>query len=136
MTHLEVPYLSTTRYNHAPKKSKNKRRIANQTQYDNWLRKQGLHPEQRKLVKAFKGEYKNIMPDLKVKVAAPLSNNIAISGGFRHGVMDNLHNETPEIQRKIMEKAMCTEVAYNKGPIMYHSPGTDRSQLGSRSRRG
>ena len=63
-----------------------------------------------------------------------LSNGIG--NGFKKGIMDNLHKESSEVQREIMNKAMRTTVAYNKGPTMYFSPESDKTNIGSGSRRG
>lgn len=135
--HMVGPYLTTTKYSGKGKKNSNTAKAREATaKHDAWLRKQGLHPEQRDLAKAFKGKHKIDLPNLKVESSVPLGNNIAVKGGFRNGIMDNLHNESEAVQQEIMEKASRTEVAYNKGPIMYHSPNVDRTQLGSRSRRG
>lgn len=134
--HLEKPYLSTTKYNGKGKRAPNTAAAREaKAKHEAWLRQRGLHPEQLELARAFKGKRKIELPDLKVRENAPLSNKID-ENGLVKGVMANLHKETPAVQREIMDKAARTEMAYNKGPIMYHSPGTDRTQLGSKSRRG
>ena len=76
------------------------------------------------------------MPDYKTNNPYKLSNNIAIRGGFKNGIMDNLHKESKEVQQAIRDKAARTTMAYNKGPIQYFSPESDTTMLGSSSRRG
>ena len=135
--HLVGPYMTTTKYNGKGKKSANTAAAREaKAKHDAWLRKQGLHPEQRVLAKAFKGTYKYNMPDLSLDHApAPLSNRID-GNGFQRGIMVNLHKESPEVQRAIMDKAARTTMAYNKGPIQYFSPESDTTNIGSQSRRG
>jgi hypothetical protein len=50
--------------------------------------------------------------------------------------MANLHKETPEVQREIMEKASRCLPLYNKGGYQYATPDTDMTMVGSKSRRG
>ena len=133
--HLVGPYMTTTRYNSKKKKSGSAKLAEATAKHEQWLRKQGLHPEQRTLQRAFKGRYQNDIPDYTVtRHTAELSNGIG--NGFKKGIMANLHKETPEVQQAIMEKAARTTMAYNKGPIQYFSPESDKTNLGSQSRRG
>ena len=133
--HLVGPYMTTTRYNSKKKKSGSAKLAEATAKHEQWLRKQGLHPEQRTLQRAFKGRYQNDIPDYTVtRHTAELSNGIG--NGFKTGMMANLHKETPEVQQAIMEKAARTTMAYNKGPIQYFSPESDKTNLGSQSRRG
>ena len=133
--HLVGPYLTTTKYNSKKKKSGSAKLAEATAKHEQWLRKQGLHPEQRTLQRAFKGRYQNDIPDYTVtRHTAELSNGIG--NGFKKGIMANLHKETPEVQQAIMEKAARTTMAYNKGPIQYFSPESDKTNLGSQSRRG
>lgn len=134
--HLVGPYLTTNKSKVKGKKSANTAAAREAAaKHDAWLRKQGLHPEQKALRQAFKGKHKIEMPDLKVRENAPLSNKID-SNGFARGMMVNLHKESPEVQRKIMDKAARTTMAYNKGPIQYFSPEADTTNIGTQSRRG
>lgn len=135
--HMVGPHLTTTKYgNKGGKKLPNTTAARQATaKHDSWLKQRGIHPSQLELAKAFKGEYRSEFPDLKVKDTAPLSNNIP-GGGFRNGIMDNLNKETTEVRNEILEKANRVDMAYNKGPYVYHSPGTDLTQIGTRSRRG
>ena len=133
--HLVGPYLTTTRYNSKSKKSKSARAVSAAAKHDEWLRERGLHPEQRNLQRAFKGKYQNDIPDYTITChSAKLSNGIG--NGYKKGIMANLHKESPEVQRAVMEKAARTTMAYNKGPIQYFSPESDKTNLGSQSRRG
>ena len=133
--HLVGPYLTTTKYNSKKKKSGSAKLAEATAKHEQWLRKQGLHPEQRTLQRAFKGRYQNDIPDYTVtRHTAELSNGIG--NGYKKGMMANLHKETPEVQRAVMEKAARTTMAYNKGPIQYFSPESDKTNIGSMSRRG
>jgi hypothetical protein len=133
--HLVGPYLTTTKYNSKNKKSKSAKAVQAAAKHDEWLRARGLHPEQRNLQRAFKGKHVNSIPDYTdTRHTAKLSNGIG--NGYKKGVMANLHKESPEVQRAIMEKAARTTMAYNKGPIQYFSPESDKTNLGSQSRRG
>lgn len=136
--HLEKPYLSTTRYG-----GKKKRKLANTAslrestaKHEAWLRKQGLHPEQRALKKAFTGNFKFDMPDYSVEDMVPLSNNLKVDGGRKTGVLANLHKETPEVQREILDKASRCMPLFNKGGYQFATPDTDMTQVGSKTRRG
>ena len=134
--HMVGPYQTTTKYSGKGKKKPNTAAAREATaKHDAWLRKQGLHPEQRELVKAFKGKHTIDMPDLKVESNAPLGNNLAVKGGFRNGIMDNLHNETESVRQEILDKAKRVDIGYNKGGLIYVTPGTDPTTLGSKSRR-
>jgi len=135
--HLEKAFLSTTNYGGKGKKPANTAKLRKATaEHDAWLRKQGLHPEQRELKRALTGKFKYDMPDYSVEDTVPLSNNLKVKGQFKTGVMANLSKETPEVQRAIMDKAARTTMAYNKGPIQYFSPESDTTNLGTQSRRG
>lgn len=133
--HLVGHYLNDIG-NSKKKPSKSKKLAAANAEHDKWLRDRGLHPEQRELKRAFVGKEKIAMPDYKTNNPYKLSNNIAIRGGFKNGIMDNLHKESKEVQQAIRDKAARTTMAYNKGPSMYFSPEADTTMLGSSSRRG
>jgi hypothetical protein len=133
---LVGPYLTTTRYG-----GKKKRKLPNTAslreataKHEAWLKKQGLHPEQRELKRAFTGKAKIELPDYKVESKYQLSNGIG--NGFKQGVLANLHKESKEVQQQILDKAARTTMAYNKGPTMYFSPESDTTNLGTQSRRG
>ena len=133
--HLVGPYMTTTRYGKSKRKLPNTASLRESTaKHEAWLRKQGLHPEQRDLKRAFTGKAKIDMPDYTVEESVPLSNSVG--NGYVRGIMANLHKEKPEVQKAIMEKASRTTMAYNKGPIQYFSPESDTTNLGTQSRRG
>ena len=134
--HLVWPYLTTTKYNSKKKSSSKSKRLADsKAKHEQWLRDRGLHPEQRSLQRAFKGKYQNELPDYtNTRHTAKLSNGVG--NGYKTGIMANLHKETPEVQQAILDKAARTTMAYNKGPTMYFSPESDKTNLGSMSRRG
>ena len=106
--HLVGPYL-TTNGKTKRKPSKSKKLAEANAKHEQWLKDRGL--------------------DMSM-----LSNTVG--NGYRQGIMENLHKESPEVQKAILEKASRTTVAYNKGPVMYFSPDSDTSNLGSQSRRG
>jgi len=127
--HLVGPYLTTTKYNSKKKKSNSKRLAEATAKHNAWLEKQGLAPSQRKLKKAFVGEYRIDVPDYSVdRNPAELSNSIG--NGFKTGVMANLHKEKPEVQKEIMAKADRTAPAYSKGAYQYITPEADLSDIG------
>ena len=133
--HLEKAFLSTTNYGGKGRKPANTAKLRAATaKHEAWLKKQGLHPEQRALKRALVGKEKIAMPDYKTESTYQLSNGIG--NGFKQGILANLHKESKEVQQQILDKAKRIEVAYNKGPVMYITPGTDVTMLGSKSRRG
>ena len=128
--HLLPAYYTSTRTVKSQSKT-----VKKLTPHDEWLMKRGLHPSQIAAKKRVVGEHKNDLPDYSVdRDSGKLSNSIG--NGFARGIMTNLHKESPEVQKEIMAKAMRTTVAYNKGPTMYFSPESDKTNLGSGSRRG
>ena len=83
-----------------------------------------------------KGRVKiNNMPDLSCESkAAPLSNNIHTSGGFKKSVDDYKWKkdkvETAETIKEIERKKTRVAPAYNKGATMYITDETDPVSLG------
>lgn len=135
--HLIGPYMTTTKYNSKGKKKPNTaaQRKAD-AEHAAWLKKRGLHPDQ-KSQKATPSTLNNL-PDYQKesRKVAPLGNNIAVKGGFKTGVMDNLHKEKPQVQAKIKEWATRVAPLYNKGGLQVITDGTDITTIGSKSRRG
>jgi hypothetical protein len=131
--HIVGPGLTTTKYNSKGKKVANtaKARKA-KMDHDAWLRGQGLHPEQLELQKAFKGQYRNSLPDLTVNSHIPVGNNLAVDGGYRHSVMDNLHHESSAIRKEILDKARRIAPAFSKGAYQYITPGSDLTDIGKK----
>lgn len=132
--HLERAFFTTTNYSG---KGRRKPNTAAQRQadaeHDAWLRKRGLHPEQRKdkQVKST-ATIPNYREGITSKI--PLSN--AVGNGFRSGVMENLHKEKPEVQKQILAKASRCMPLYNKGGYQFATDGTDMKMVGSKTRRG
>jgi len=131
--HLVGPYLTTTKYSQKQKKSKSKKLAEATAQHEKWLRDRGLHPEQRALQKAYRGKHKNSIPDYNTD-RSMLSNSVG--NGFTKGIMANIHKESPEVQRAILEKASRVMPMFNKGGLQYATPSTDMTMVGSKSRRG
>jgi hypothetical protein len=134
--HIVGPYLSTNKSKVRGKKAANTAAArAAAAKHDEWLRKQGLHPEQRDLARAVRGKRKIEFPDLKVEENAPLSNKID-GNGLARGIMANLHKESAAVQQEILAKASRCVPQYNKGGYAYTTLGTDITTIGSKSRRG
>lgn len=133
--HLVGPYLTTTCYKSKAKKSNSKKKVAADAKHNKWLNKQGLTTSQIKLKKVFAGEFRNVVSDINVDSNTHKLSN-GVGNGFKKGIMENLHKESPEVQREILAKAARTTMAYNKGPSMYFSPGSDITNIGVQSRRG
>lgn len=132
--HLAPAYLTTTRYNSKKKLSAKEEKA--KVEHEAWLRKQGLHPEQL----AARRSPKSDRPYKPVSVARkddsiPLSNTI-LDGGRARGIMANLHKESPEVQKAILDKASRCMPLYNKGGLQYATPNEDLTQVGTKSRRG
>ena len=132
--HMLQSYFTTTRVDAKQKRSKSKRVQAANQQHDQWLLARGLHPNQRELQRAINGSYRASMPDLSTDNPYALSDTIG--NGYKRGIMERLDKESAETRNAILDKAARCEVAYNKGPVMYHSPETDMTMTGSKSRRG
>ena len=133
--HLVGPYLTTTKYGSKKKKSNSKRLAESEAKHNAWLAKQGLTPNQLKLKKEFVGNVRiNTRPDLTTSNPYQLSNSVG--NGYKKGIMENLHKESPEVQKKIMLKASRCMPLFNKGGLQYATPGEDMTQVGSKSRRG
>ena len=132
--HLVGPYLTTTKYNSKKKKSNSKRLEESTAKHNAWLAKQGLAPDQRKLKKAFTGDVRISIPDLTTTNPYELSN--VVGNGFRRGIMENIHKESPEVQKEILLKASRCMPLFNKGGLQYATPGEDMTQVGTKSRRG
>ena len=133
--HLVGPYLTTTKYGSKKKKSNSKRLAESEAKHNAWLAKQGLTPNQLKLKKEFVGNVRiNNRPDLTTSNPYQLSNSVG--NGYKKGIMENLHKESPEVQKEIMLKASRCMPLFNKGGLQYATPGEDMTQVGSKSRRG
>jgi hypothetical protein len=133
--HLEKAFLSTTNYGGKGKKPANTAKLRAATaKHEAWLKKQGLHPEQRALKRALVGKEKIAMPDYKTESTYQLSNGIG--NGFKQGILANLHKESKEVQQQILDKASRCMPLFNKGGYQYATDDTDMTTVGSKSRRG
>jgi hypothetical protein len=129
--HLVGPYMSTTLYNRRRKKSNSKRAVEAEAKHNEWLVKQGLTTNQIKLKKAFIGNVRNTIQFDDVPRSSPKLSN-SVGNGFKKGIMENLHKESPEVQKEIMAKAARTAPAYSKGAYQYITPGADLSDIGKK----
>ena len=129
--HLVGPYLTTTKYNSKQKKSNSARKVVSDAKHNEWLVKQGLTSNQIKMKKAFLGNVRhNNEPDFRITNPYELSNGVG--NGFKKGIMENLHKESLEVQREILEKAKRTAPAYSKGGYQYITPGADLTDIGKK----
>lgn len=139
--HLERAFFTTTNYSSKGKRKPNTaaQRKAD-AEHDAWLRKRGLHPDQRPLrdamMKARGAKPINRMPNYREGITStvPLSN--AVGNGYKQGVMQNLHKEKPQVQKEILDKASRCMPLYNKGGYQFATDGTDMKMIGSKTRRG
>ena len=131
--HLVGPYLTTSRYNSKTKKSKSKKLAEATAKHDKWLKERGLHPNQRELQKAYRGQIKFNIPDYTTESLYELGNHVG--NGYKRGIMEKMRDESPEVQKAILDKAARTMPLYNKGGYQYATPETDMTLVGSRSRR-
>jgi len=135
--HLLGPWYTTTNSKKRTKKSKSSKSLV--SKHDQWLLKNGVHPEQIKLKKTVDKNWKSVYNDsMKVDrsdyVSAGLSGNA--SSCAKRGVMVNLHKEKPEVREAILEKASRVMPLYNKGGLQLLSPSDDLTKIGTLSRRG
>ena len=133
--HLVGPYMTTTQYNRRKKKSNSARKAAADAKHNEWLAQQGLTANQIKLKKAFLGDVRHTVSNDDVPRSTPKLSN-SVGNGFKKGIMENLHKESPEVQKEIMYKASRCMPLYNKGGIQFATPGEDMTQVGTKSRRG
>lgn len=112
-----------------PKKSNSKKLLNAVKEHERFLASIGFNPEKKS--KTNPTSYK---PTPVKNTGLPTSDKI-VDGGRATGIMANLYKETPEVQRKILEKANRCMPLYNKGGYQVCSENEDMSQVGSRSRR-
>lgn len=126
--HLEKAWITTTVSN---RRRRDREPTKAQLDHEKWLRSKGLHPEQL----ANKTKHVNKIPSYKMEEAVKLSNKVG--NGFRTTtVLENLNNETVDVQMQILKKAARVAPAYNKGGYQLITPGEDIKTIGSKSRRG
>lgn len=135
--HLLGPMYSTTKYSSKPQR-KSARTVKAQRDHEEWLKKQGLHQDQlsaRKGRSSAEEFRKSYTAQLDTGEKATLSNTVG--NGFRTAtVLENLENETVDVQMQILKKAARVAPAYNKGGYQLITPGEDIKTIGSKSRRG
>jgi len=105
--------------------------------HDKWLRKNNLHPDQLKKRKkaldanSWRSEYaESLRVDRSNYVSGGMegsSDSCAV-----RGVMANLHKETPEVQKAILDKAKRTAPAFSKGGYQYITDASDIADLGKK----
>lgn len=104
--------------------------LSGKVNHKKWLEKRGLLPTQVKEKKSRLGKI-NTFPDLRIMENYPLGNKI--DGACpKTDIMTNLHKETPEIQKAILDKANRTAPAYNKGGYQFITPGADLTDIGKK----
>ena len=128
--HLVGPYLTTTRYN--GKKKKTARQLKADAEHEAWLKERGLD---RKSVEAKVAREKPRAEMPKYEYKKVQYSNV-VGSGTQSGVMANLHKESPEVQKAILDKASRVMPLYNKGGLQYCTPDTDLKTVGTKSRRG
>lgn len=128
--HLVGPHLSTTRYNGKTKKSA--KQLKADAEHEAWLKARGLD---RKTVQAKVSKEKPRAEMPKYEYKKVKYSNV-VGSGTQSGVMANLHKESPDVQKAILDKASRVMPLYNKGGLQYCTPETDIKTVGTKSRRG
>ena len=119
-------------------KTKRKKTIKS-VEHEKWLLEKGLHPSQIKSKKVVdKGWKKNYIDSMMIDrndyVSAGMSGNA--SSCAKRDIMTNLHKEPENVRKEILDKASRVMPLFNKGGLQYATPGTDLTQVGTKSRRG
>lgn len=95
----------------------------------------GKKADKKLLDRNWKSRYNDdMMVDRSGYVSAGLSGSSDACA--KRGVMTNLHKETEAVRKEILDKASRVMPLFNKGGLQYATPGTDMTQVGSKSRRG
>lgn len=123
---LLAPHINTV--GSRRKKPTAKQRQA-KAEHDAWLRKHGVHRDQLK----DRPKLKPKLPSYQTEQVA-LSNTI-VDGGRDRSIMGNLYKEPEAVREQVLAKARRTEMAYNKGGLVYVTDGMDIKTMGARSRR-
>ena len=103
-----------------------------------WLAKRGLLPSQLKakikLDSNWKEEYsRSIKVERKYKSAEMSGSKDSCA---KKDIMTNLHKESEQVRKEILNKASRVMPLYNKGGLQYVTPDTDMKTVGTKSRRG
>jgi hypothetical protein len=123
------------------KRKLNKKQLRAKEEHEAWLRSQGLHKEQLSSINSRQRSGSWTKQYAKhLKVESPSYESSGLSGSptscAKRGILTNLHKESPEVQKAIMEKANRATPLFNKGGYQYMTDGMDPTTVGSRSRRG
>jgi hypothetical protein len=134
--HLLPAYYTTTRIKKR-KSSKSKKLAEATAKHEAWVLSmtKGKKADKKILDFKFKERYNEYMKvDQSDYVSSGLSGDA--SSCIKRGVMANLHKESSEVQKQILDKASRVMPLFNKGGLQYATPETDLTTVGSKSRRG
>ena len=102
-----------------------------------WVQKmtKGKKADKKALDKNWRSDYNR---DMKVGQSDYVSSGMSGSASscVKRDIMTNLHKEPKHVQKEILDKASRVMPLFNKGGLQYCTPGTDMTQVGSKSRRG
>ena len=129
----------------------NKKELREKEDWDNFLRKHGVHPQQLKakeLERRKQGKVKEQpyeLPSLAIpserdhrKIPSLTTSIGSNDATLKRSVMDprELAKERPEVQAATLSKSQRIAPLYNKGGYQYVSDDIDITTIGSKSRRG
>lgn len=138
--HLVHPGLTTLNTSNR-KKKRNVRQQKAHAEHEQWLRNQGLHPDQLKHKLDSKPRKLNIA--LSVDRTGPQCTNGFAPGGMKKSVFDSewtkkydddplLAEREKEALRQAEAKKSNLMPLYNKGPVQYNGGGLKMTELGRR----
>jgi hypothetical protein len=128
-----------------------KKQIREKADWDDFLKKHGVHPDQLKVKERERRKQGNIqeqrysLPNLSVpserdhRKIPSLTTSIGTNNAtVKRSVMDprELAKERPEVQEATLSKSQRIAPLYNKGGYQYVSDEIDITTIGSKSRRG
>lgn len=102
------------------------------TKHEEFIKKmtKGMRKDTKLLNKQFRDQYRE---DMKV---TPKYESLGTFGEAdscaKKDIMTNLHKESPEVQKQILEKAARTAPGWNKSGYMYITDGMDPKTLGKK----
>lgn len=137
MTMHLLPAFYTT---NSTKKRKKKSSLANSLAtkaHEDWVKKMtgGKKADKKVLDNNWRKTYnESMMVDRKGYVSAGMSGSSDSCAD--KSLMTNLHKEPEHVRKEILAKASRVMPLFNKGGLQYATPGTDMTQVGSKSRRG
>ena len=124
--HMVGPYLTTNAS--GKKKKKSARQIKADAEHAAWLKARGLD---RATVQAKVAKEKPRAEMPKYEYTKVQYSNV-VGSGVQTGVMANIHKESPQVQKAIMDKARRTAPAYSKGAYQYITPGANLVDIGKK----